>query len=55
MYKYVDPAQMKIYLVLVYNVQQWAVLNVKMVILGLALNVFTSFGVGFEIILAKIY
>jgi hypothetical protein len=46
---------MKIYLVLVYNVQQWDVHNAKMVILNLDLNVIINFGAGSELFLAKIY
>lgn len=49
-YKYVDPVEMKIYLALVNNAQQWGVHNAKMVILNLVLNVIVNSGIGSEFV-----
>jgi hypothetical protein len=48
----VDLVEMKIYLDLAYNAQQWAVHNVEMVILNLVLNVIVNFGIFSEFNLA---
>jgi hypothetical protein len=51
-HKYVDLAEMKVYLDLVDNAQQWAARNAKKVILNLVLNVIVNSGEYSEIILA---